>query len=208
MCSIIFFSFPYIDVCITHLALSSCSFHSRSFVTIHSFCACVFPILLFYPSWLASLVGKLFAFICFNLDTCEFISVHNESLLVGEHLFPLNLGLLDLGCEGARLHAFGLSCLLVCLNPRSIEATHTLSRWDLPVVTAEIVVSARGDFVRVSPDYFLGDGPGSELVLMFAFVFLYAFSHSRVTVYLPAYVIRISGYVYALTLVAWLVYAS
>ena len=84
-------------------------------------------------------------------------------------------------------------------------------------------VSARGDFVSVSPDSTLEGGPGIELVLLSAIIFLYVlfylfvlfyflFIHypSRVTFSFnrPAYVTRTSGKVYALTLLAWLLSAS
>ena len=80
-------------------------------------------------------------------------------------------------------------------------------------------VSARGDFISVSPDYTLEGGPGIELVLLSAIIFLYVLFillfylfilPSRVTFSFnsPAYVIRTSGKVYALTLLAWLLSAS
>ena len=84
-------------------------------------------------------------------------------------------------------------------------------------------VSARGDFVSVSPDSTLEGGPGIELVLLSAIIFLYVLFiclfyfifylfiiPSRVTFSFnrPAYVIRTSGKVYALTLLAWLLSAS
>ena len=84
-------------------------------------------------------------------------------------------------------------------------------------------VSARGDFVSVSPDSTLEGGPGIELVLLSAIIFLHVLFYlfilfyfylfiipSRVTFSFnrPAYVIRTSGKVYALTLLAWLLSAS
>ena len=119
---------------------------------------------------------------------------------------------LRLGWEGARLHAFGLSCLLVCLTPRSTESPgrHVHS---YPVQAGpssrhrqNCTVSARGDFVSVTPDSTLEGGPGIELVLLSAIIFLYVLFFfvyfifylfilpSRVTFSfnLPAYVIRTS----------------
>ena len=101
---------------------------------------------------------------------------------------------LRLGCKEERLHAFGLSCSLVCPTPRSIESpgrhvhSYPLQMGRRPVVTVEIVnctVSARGDFPSVSPDSTLGSGPGIDLVLLFTIIFLYVlllfFFLSRVT---------------------------
>ena len=84
--------------------------------------------------------------------------------------------------------------------------------------------SAKGDFVSVSPDSTLEGGPGIELVLLSAIIFLYVLFFiclfylifylfiipSRVTFSFnrPAYVIRTSGKAYALTLQAWLLSAS
>ena len=84
-------------------------------------------------------------------------------------------------------------------------------------------MSVRGDFVSVSPDSTLGGGPGIELVLLSAIIFLYVLFiclfyfifylfilPSRVTLSfnVPAYVIWNMGKVYALTLLAWLLSAS
>ena len=85
-------------------------------------------------------------------------------------------------------------------------------------------VSARGDFISVSPDSTLEVGPGIELIRLSAIIFLYVLFiclfyfiffylfiiPSRVTFSFnsPAYVIRTSGKVYALTLLAWLLSAS
>ena len=96
---------------------------------------------------------------------------------VGDHLFPLYLCLLD---WDAREHAFGVSCLLVCLTPRSTESPgrHVVHSYPVQMGPSSrhrrnCTVSARGDFVSVSPDSLLGGGSGIELVLLFAIIFLY-----------------------------------
>ena len=133
--------------------------------------------------------------------------------------FPLCLSYSasNLGCEGARLHAFGVSCLLVCLTPRSTESpgrhvqSYPVQMGPSSRQRRNCTVSARGEFVSVSPDSLLGGGPGIELVLLFAIIFLYIlFFSSRVTLSfnVPANVIRTSGQVYALTSLACLVSAS
>ena len=108
----------------------------------------------------------------------------NESFLVWEHLFLLYLYLLD---WGSRLHAFGLSCLLACLTPGSIESpgrhihSYPVQMGPSSRHRRNCVVSARGDLVLVSPDFTPGGRkPGIGLVQLFAIViFLHdLFSHS------------------------------
>ena len=99
----------------------------------------------------------------------------NESLLVAISLCP------RLECEGERLHAFGLSCLLVCLTPRSIESpwryiqSYAIQMGPSSRHRRNCTVSATADFVSVSPDSTLGVGPEIEVVLLFAIIFLDVF---------------------------------
>ena len=98
-----------------------------------------FPNLFIDPRLLVSLVRHFYTSLFFatSWDTSDFyfISVHskvatlvkgegsnsNESSCRGTSISAISLSLW-LGCDGARLHAFGLSCLLVCVTPRSTES--------------------------------------------------------------------------------------
>ena len=84
---------------------------------------------------------------------------------------------------------FWVILLLVCLTPRSTESPgrHVHS---YPVQMGpssrhhrNCTVSARGDFVSVSPDSTLEGGPGIELVLLPAIIFLYVLFHLFILFY-------------------------